>query len=296
MQVKLLICLFLPVVCGLVWAGPYAPKAGDPNSTAIDMDDPNIVAWATGYEDYFVGTNCDIGWQTPAKGLGKAEGTAFEIVCLGRGGEITMTFASGIGDREGYDLAVFENGVRDDFLELGYVEVSSDGVNFFRFENDSVTPDPVGAFGSVDATEITGFASKYMMGYGTPFDLAELRGVSGLLDVDNVKWVRIIDIVGDGTYLDSSGDSIYDPYATIGSAGFDLDAVGALHMRTGDFDESGGVDETDLAIISDAWMSRTGDARWNQWCDISDPNDGVIDVRDFGVFVRQWRDKDPNNL
>jgi len=68
-----------------------------------------------------------------------------------------------------------------------------------------------------------------------------------------------------------------------------------FHMRTGDFDESGGVDETDLSIISDAWMSRPGDASWNQWCDVSDPNDGVIDVRDLGVFARQWRDKDPND-
>ena len=38
--------------------------------------------------------------------------------------------------------------------------------------------------------------------------------------------VRIVDVVGDGFSLDSSGGVIYDPYPTSGSAGFDLDAVG----------------------------------------------------------------------
>ena len=31
-------------------------------------------------------------------------------------------------------------------------------------------------------------------------------------------------------FLDSQGDPIYDPYPTVGSAGFDLDGVAALHL------------------------------------------------------------------
>jgi len=38
--------------------------------------------------------------------------------------------------------------------------------------------------------------------------------------------VRIIDIIGDGTFIDSESNVIYDPYPTVSSAGFDLDAVG----------------------------------------------------------------------
>lgn len=34
---------------------------------------------------------------------------------------------------------------------------------------------------------------------------------------------------GDGTYFDTSGDVIYDPYPTPGSAGFDLDAAGVIN-------------------------------------------------------------------
>jgi hypothetical protein len=171
----------------------------------------------------------DLQWRTPDLALGKAVGTSFDIVSLGRGGEITLTFSSGIGNGPGWDFAVFENSFSDTFLELGFVEVSSDGENFFRFPNDSQTRLPVGGFGAVDPTDITGYASKYRQGWGTPFDLSELAGVSPLLNVNRVMSVKIIDIVGDGSALDSSGDVIYDPYPTVGSAGVDLDAIGVIH-------------------------------------------------------------------
>ena len=225
---------YLGVMVILFWAqaalaGPYAPAAGQPGSTAIYKDDPSFVEWATGWVNYNPGTEVDEKWQTPEKALGKAEGTSYDVVSLGRGGEITMTFDVPIANGEGWDFAVFENSFNDTFLELGYVEVSSDGVHFFRFDNDSLTPSPVGGFGSVDPTDVDGLAGKYKQGYGTPFDLAELAGVSPMLDINNVGYVKILDIVGDGTYFDTSGDVIYDPYPTTGSAGFDLDAIGVIH-------------------------------------------------------------------
>ncbi len=268
--------------------GRYAPAAGGVGSTAVYMDNAGIVGWASGWENYVVGSNCDAQWQTPEKALGKAKGTSYDIVCLGRGGEITLTFDCGIGDGAGYDFAVFENGISDTFLELAYVEVSSDGVNFFRFMNDSLTEGPVGSYGSVEAVDIGGFAGKYRQGYGTPFDLALLKNTSGLLDTDNVGWVRIVDIVGDGSYFDTSGDIIYDPYPTTGSAGFDLDAIGVLNMRTADFDRSESVDYIDLSILVQAWLSQPGDGNWDGRCDISHPADDIINLLDFTVFARQW--------
>jgi len=280
--------LVLAVSGSVVSAGPYAPPAGEPNSTAIYMDEPNIVGWASDWENYVVGSECDSEWQTPEEALGKAEGTSYDIVCLGRAGEITLTFDCGIGDGPGYDFAVFENGISDTFLELAYVEVSSDGENFFRFANDSLTDSPVGGFGAVEATDIGGFASKYRQGYGTPFDLALLTDISPLLDTNNIKWVRIVDIVGDGSYFDTSGDVIYDPYPTTGSAGFDLDAIAVLNMRTADFNQSGSVDYLDLLILVQSWLSQPGDENWNERYDISDPADGIINLLDFAVFARQW--------
>lgn len=210
-------------------AGPYAPAAGQEGSTAIHMDDPAFVGWATGYENYLVGDACSESWQTPEKALGKAVGSSLDVVSLGRGGQITLTFAKAITNGDGDDFAVFENGFSDTFLELAWVEVSSDGEHFFRFDNDSQTPGPVGEFGSVDPTNITGLGGKYRQGYGTPFDLEDLAGVSPLLDVTHVGYVKLVDIVGDGTGLDTGGDVIYDLYPTSGSAGFDLDAIGVIH-------------------------------------------------------------------
>ena len=230
---KNIYCIWVVFCClmaaGSALAGSYAPAAGQTGSTAIHMDDTSFVGWATGYENYSVGSNVDANWQTPGKALGKAVGNSFDIVTLGRGGSITLTFNSPIVNGSGWDFAVFENSFNDTFLELGYVEVSSNGTDFFRFSNDSQTSSPVGGFGAVDPTNIDGLAGKYKQGYGTPFDLAALAGAGPLLDINNISYVRILDIIGDGTYTDTSGDVIYDPYPTVLSAGFDLDAVGVIN-------------------------------------------------------------------
>ena len=234
MKNKIIICcslLCILLINNNTFAGIYAPAAGQDGSTAIYMEDEAFLAWATGYENYIIGDNVNSSWQTPEKALGEAVGDSYDIVCLGRGGEITLTFDTPIADGDGYDFAVFENSFNDTFLELGYVEVSSNGTDFFRFDNDSLTESMVGGFGAVDPTNITGLAGKYKQGYGTPFDLAELADVNPLLDVDNITYIKIVDIVGDGTYTDTSGDTIYDPYPTSGSAGFDLDAIGVLNVR-----------------------------------------------------------------
>jgi len=208
----------------------YEPAAGQAGTAAVHMDDAELIDWAAGWTGYNVGTGCNPEWQTPGNAVGKASGITTEIVCLGRGGEITMTFDTRIGNGAGSDFAVFENSFDDSFLDLGYVEVSSDGVNFFRFRNHSMTTNPVPFFGgAVDPTAIDGYCSKYRAGYGTPFDLDELKDASPLLDVNNVKYAKIVDIPGDGSCTDSFGNVIYDPYPTTNSAGVDLDAVGVLH-------------------------------------------------------------------
>lgn len=205
----------------------YAPAAGLTGSTAVEIDDAALVRWATGWTNYSVGANCDPDWQNPSNGLGLADGTFSDIVCLGDGGAITLVFDPPIADGPGSDFAVFENGWGDTFLELAFVEVSSDGTNFTRFPNRSLTAAPVGAFGAVAATNISGLGSKYRLGFGEPYDLGMLAGTTGL-DHAAVRYVRILDIVGDGSNRDTVGQAIYDPYPVTGSAGFDLDAIGVL--------------------------------------------------------------------
>lgn len=234
---KTLPLLLLTGLSGLAQAGPFAPAAGQPGSTALSKDDAAFVGWASGWQDYLPGAEVDAQFQTPDKATGVAVGDSFDIVSLGRGGSITMTFDTPISNGPGADFAVFENSFNETFLELAWVEVSSDGANFSRFPGVSLTPGPVSAFGSVDPTDIDGFAGKFKQGFGTPFDLDSLA-VDATLDLANINFVRIVDIVGDGNVFDNASAAqggphpVYDPYPTIQSAGFDLDAVGVINMAT----------------------------------------------------------------
>lgn len=125
---------------------------------------------------------------------------------------------------------MFENAFNDYHLELAWVEVSSNGVDFVRFDNVSNTPGPVNGYGSVEASLVNGLAGKYRQGFGAPFDLSALAGKteaqSGLVDLSRISHIRIVDITGDGSCFDSLGHAIYDPFPTAGSSGFDLDAIG----------------------------------------------------------------------
>jgi hypothetical protein len=234
--VQVFTLVFLLAGTSGVLAGPYAPAAGQAGSTAVPKDTPEFAAWASGYRDYIVGTDVDSTWRTPEKALGPAVGNSYDIVSLGNGGRITLTFDPPIANGQGWDFAVFENSYSDTFLELAYVEVSSDGATFVRFDSDSLTATPVGGFGSIDPTNINGLASKYRQGFGTPFDLSDLAStpevLSGDVDLSAITHVRLLDIIGDGSHLDTGGNVIYDPHPTVGSAGFDLDAVGVRYVQT----------------------------------------------------------------
>lgn len=235
MRQYLLVAALAAIPCLPAHAGPFAPAAGQAGSDAVSKDSTAITNWATGYQDYTVGTDVISTWKTPEKALGKAVGDSYDIVSLGNGGSITLTFGGSIFNGDGADFAIFENSFNDTFLELGRVEVSSNGTDFFRFSAISLTPSAVGAFGAVDPTNISGFAGKYKQGFGTSFDLGLLSGTVGL-DINNVQYVRIVDVLGNGTEYDDypvalgGPHKIYDPYKTVQSAGFDLDAVGIMHF------------------------------------------------------------------
>ncbi len=239
-------------------AGPFAPAAGQVGSTAINMNDSRIQGWASGVVDYSQGSNVDPQWGNTANALGQAQGQSDSIVSLGRGGSITLSFDNPIMNGAGYDFAIFENSFTDTFLELAWVEISTNGFDFFRIPGFSYTgidltdptnrnnDTPVGGFGSVDPTNVNGLAGKYRQGFGTPFDLGLFSSVS-IIDINNINFIRLVDIIGDGRETDSSQSTvnlsngstlpwgpfpIYDPTFTFGSAGFDLDAIAVMNMNT----------------------------------------------------------------
>ncbi len=91
-----LLCLSLVISAGLCLArlaeaGPFDPAAGQPGSLAVHMSSLEFQGWATGWQDYVVGSDVTTAWQTPSKALGPAVGTSYDIVCLGNGGSIVLT-------------------------------------------------------------------------------------------------------------------------------------------------------------------------------------------------------------
>src|SRR5262249_33764214 len=123
------------------------------------------------------------------------------------------------------------------FAELAFVEVSSNGADFARFDAVSLTPAQPGSFGAIDPTDVSNLAGKQPIDLGTGFDLAQLAGhplvTAQILDLDEVRYVRVVDVVGNGSTFDAQDPehAVFDPYPTaFSSGGFDLQAVGVLHV------------------------------------------------------------------
>ena len=225
--------------------GPFCGIVGTEGCTAIALDDVRIKGWATGCTVVRGSSNlsdpnaADVSYGEESAGVGPASTSTLEAVSLGDGGMATLTFGTPIANGDGFDFAVFENSFDDYFLELAVVEVSSDGEHFVRFPATSLTQTrtQIGGTGRVDATFINNLAGKYRVGYGTPFDLEELRDSTNI-DINNITHVRLIDVVGSidpqyGTY-DAFGHIINDPFPTISrSAGFDLEGVCVLNQQLG---------------------------------------------------------------
>jgi hypothetical protein len=232
----------------------YPPAVGQEGSTAIYKDSSIFVAWATGCEVLRGPINImDLQGEVasfgePSNALGAAEGNSADVVSLGDMGQATLIFDVEIADGDGWDFAVFENSLDDTFLELAFVQVSSDGVFFHCFPAVSLTDEfiQVPTFGELDCSKLNNFAGKYRQGFGTPFDLAELAGTPGL-DLQKITHVRIIDAIGciqnQFASFDSQGHVVNDPWPTaFDMGGFDLDAVGVINTA------ETGIGEYDLSV------------------------------------------------
>jgi autotransporter-associated beta strand protein len=165
----------------------------------------------------------------------------YYAVALGQNGTATLTFDQPITNGPGPDFAVFNNGFSNgttEWCKPGLVSVSSDGVNFFSFPSVSLTQTTtqVGSSAELDPTDLYDIAGNFPAGWGTPFDLSELAGVSPLLNVNAVTEVRITSVTGDinpaYATFDSQGNIINAPWpaaATAGSEGFCLAGVGVVN-------------------------------------------------------------------
>ncbi len=90
----------------------------------------------------------------------------------------------------------------------------------------------------------------------------------------------------EGTYLvsctvtDDDGVSITDwEYYVVPST---------ATVARGDLEPDGDVDFVDFSALALAWLTTPGEPNWNPVCDISNPNDDVIDGLDLAVFANDW--------
>ena len=240
---KLLVVSIIILFCPMLMA-QFPPPSGHPGTTAMYKDSTAFRAWASGctveigYINFvdttitYQGSNrANFGF--PQDAIGVPDNF---VITLGDRGFATLTLPAPMYDSAGPDFAVFENSFGDGFLELAYVEVSSDGQHYVRFPSVSLTIESpqIPTFGILDATKIHNFAGKYKIFYGTPFDLADLQDSTGI-DLNAITHIRILDVGGciDPGYqsFDSEGHVINDPWPTpFNTGGFDLDAVGIIHI------------------------------------------------------------------
>ena len=232
-------------------AGPYSgpTDTSNPIDPAIPSSSPLFAEWADtilplGAGTYFAPRGATSISATGFNPLGDLNAT--EIANGDPVGYLTVSFPNGVANRAGADFAVFENGFNYGspnglFMELAYVEVSTNGTDFARFPSISLNTGPVtggGAFAGYDTSNVHNLAGKHANGFGTPFDLNDLIAeplvISGDVDLTNIQYVRLVDIPGSGAFKDSQGNPILDNWLTVGTGGFDFrlpagQGVGVIH-------------------------------------------------------------------
>lgn len=158
----------------------------------------------------------------PPRGGGLLQGS-LDVVSLGHGGEIVLRFDPPLAcNGPGPDLIVFENafhaGSADGpvFAELAFVAVSQDGVHYREFPWDAQSWKGLAGKTPVLSNPENGI---------DPLDPLHAGGDAFDLDEVGLAWIRFVRIT-------DAGDQVPDPGNRLsggGMAGFDLDAVAAVH-------------------------------------------------------------------
>ena len=223
---RIIVCLTALFTAVSAYA-QFDGAVGSEGCQAISLHDSRIQSWAfgvevqRGYQQNSTTNFASYGQPYMAQGL--PDSTTTTAVALGEGGKALITFEAPIVDGEGADFCVFENGFNSTYLEIAFVEVSSDGEHFYRFPATSYTTSS-----SLAPELMNNLAGKYEVGWGTPFDLAEIDD-DEFFDRNNVRFVRLVDVIG-GVDTDSHGNIIYDALSSGWAAGFDLTGVGVINQ------------------------------------------------------------------
>lgn len=221
------------------------------DSNGIPHDSPMIKSWIVGYTNFIRPDVSSGGFAqdnqfaeaTPGAAIiGKpasftSEDVTAHVLSLGDSGSIELAFADAIVNGSGADFAVFENGFSagpGTYAELAFVEVATATNAWARFPTAYLSANTNSEVATtLNVRQVDGFAGKHRIEYGTPFDLDWLANntnvLSGAVDLNEINYIRIIDIPGNGTITDDLGNFIYDAAGVDIYAGFDLRGVGIIH-------------------------------------------------------------------
>ena len=176
--------------------------------------------------------------EMPGIVLGPSDGSgtgsqSTDVVSLGVGGSIVLAFGQNYCalDLGGDDLAVMENVFyingkpNNRYIETARVAVSQDGVNFYEFSTSvntqiEFTGNPQRYSGFAGIEPVYPGSHPDEVG-GDRFDLAEV----------GLEWIRYVEITDTAGDPEDAGDAM--PSGSKQS-GFDLDAIGAIHLGEGD--------------------------------------------------------------
>lgn len=226
-----LIFLAFSFGCGLLEEQKTEDEGGDKALT--------LGGWATEVVSVEYGEDAGHGQEKmPGIVLGPSDGSgsgsqSTHVVSLGEGGAITLAFDQNrcVLDLGGDDLAVMENAFyingdpNNRFIEAAWVAVSQDGVNFIEFPasvNTQIesTGNPQRYSGFAGIEPVYPGSDPDEVG-GDRFDLAEV----------GLEWIRYVRITDTGGDPEDAGDAM-PPGSKM--SGFDLDAIGAIHLGEGD--------------------------------------------------------------
>ncbi len=250
-------------------------------------------------------------------------GGSLHVVTLGVQGELVLGFELGqaVTDLPGPDFIVSENpnGSPWRFAELIRVGVSTDGLSYAFFPTWCNVPGAVGPYEMIDPSLVSGFAGVELVwanvdtnaidpfdpaaAGGDGFDLADLAGdplvVAGAVDLDRIYYVKLRDVLGDGSEYDDDdpANPIYDPTGFMvppyyNSTSADVDALSVIHGLPkpidGDANRDGYVDGLDYVC----WSSNYGQGG-KSWDDGEFTGDGVVDGLDYIVWSSHYHDGTP---
>ncbi len=101
-------------------------------------------------------------------------------------------------------------------------------------------------------------------------------------------WLRLVEIQANGTVQVKTYSPVLDSWRTDGDNQFIVHISLASGASKADFDADGNVNLRDFAVFSSAWLTDVNDPNWNQVCDLSEPNEAVIDMLDLAAFADSY--------